>query len=387
MSVKYSYDKANNYYYLRKNGKKIASATTEEALTEKLMQLGKESEIIPISTLTVRDAINSFLPYSKETHEQNTYESYKYQLEYHIMGIERDKKGNVIIETPLEVDDKPIIDLKLSNIDEFIMKRIYETLVQKKQYGNKPVSLTTIHHIYTGFKRAITYIYLKNKRNFAYNPAELFNVKRKRKQIWCPDKSFAQEVLTAVDTYCNPANALYTHLCALGLRASEVVPLKVSDFKLDIDKPFIKIDRVMSQKNVIKNRVKNDDEERFVYIGKNLADRVKSFVIGKAANDWLFPSEKHVGKPRSHQAFVKHGIKRALKKIGKLDQWQGAVHVLRHYYASIIIEVAMKEKKSFKWIPKQLGHSQVSTTMEIYGHLVNPDDNDIGDVIEESLLG
>jgi integrase len=180
---------------------------------------------------------------------------------------------------------------------------------------------------------------------------------------------------------------LYTHLCALGLRASEVVPLKVSDFKLDIEKPYIKIDRVMSQKNVIKNRVKNDDEERFVYIGKNLAERVKSFVIGKGANDWLFPSEKHVGKPRSHQAFVKHGIKRALKKIGKLDQWQGAVHVLRHYYASIIIEVAMKEKKSFKWIPKQLGHSQVSTTMEIYGHLVNPDDNDIGDVIEESLLG
>lgn len=385
MSVKYSYDKANNVYYFRKNGKKIAFAKTEDALTEKLMQLGKESEIIPVSTLTVRDAINSFLPYSQQNHEQNTYLGYKYQLEYHIMGIERDKKGNVIIEIPLEVDGKSISDLVLSSIDEFTMRRIYETLVQKKQYGNKPVSLTTIHHIYTGLKRAITYIYLKNKRNFAYNPAELFNVKRKRKQIWCPDKNFAQEVLTAVDTYCNPGNALYTHLCALGLRASEVVPLKVSDFKLDIEKPYIKIDRVMSQKNVIKNRVKNDDEERFVYIGKNLAERVKSFVIGKGANDWLFPSEKHIGKPRAHQAFVKHGIKRALKKIGKLDQWQGAVHVLRHYYASIIIEVAMKEKKSFKWIPKQLGHSQVSTTMEIYGHLVNPDDNDIGDVIEESL--
>ena len=387
MSVKYPYDKANNVYYFRKNGKKIASATTEEALTEKLMQLGKESEIIPISTLTVRDAINSFLPYSQQNHEQNTYLGYKYQLEYHIMGIERDKKGNVIIETPLEIDGKSISDLVLSSIDEFTMRRIYETLVQKKQYGNKPVSLTTIHHIYTGLKRAITYIYLKNKRNFPYNPAELFNVKRKRKQIWCPDKSFAQEVLTAVDTHCNPANALYTHLCALGLRASEVVPLKVSDFKLDIEKPYIKIDRVMSQKNVIKNRVKNDDEERFVYIGKNLAERVKSFVIGKGANDWLFPSEKHVGKPRSHQAFVKHGIKRALKKIGKLDQWQGAVHVLRHYYASIIIEVAMKEKKSFKWIPKQLGHKDLATTMNIYGHLIEADDDDIGNVIEENLLG
>jgi hypothetical protein len=30
MSVKYSYDKANNVYYLRKHGKKIASASTEE---------------------------------------------------------------------------------------------------------------------------------------------------------------------------------------------------------------------------------------------------------------------------------------------------------------------------------------------------------------------
>jgi hypothetical protein len=45
MSVKYSYDKANGVYYFRKNGKKIAFAKTEEALTKKLMQLGKFSEV------------------------------------------------------------------------------------------------------------------------------------------------------------------------------------------------------------------------------------------------------------------------------------------------------------------------------------------------------
>ena len=45
----------------------------------------------------------------------------------------------------------------------------------------------------------------------------------------------------------------------------------------------------------------------------------------------------------------------------------------------------MKEKKSFKWIPKQLGHKDLATTMEIYGHLIEADDDDIGDVIEASL--
>ena len=53
----------------------------------------------------------------------------------------------------------------------------------------------------------------------------------------------------------------------------------------------------------------------------------------------------------------------------------------------MIIEVAMKKKKSFKWIPKQLGHKDLATTMEIYGHLIEADDDDIGDVIEDSLLG
>ena len=45
----------------------------------------------------------------------------------------------------------------------------------------------------------------------------------------------------------------------------------------------------------------------------------------------------------------------------------------------------MKEKKSFKWIPKQLGHKDLATTMNIYGHLIEADDDDIGDVIEQSL--
>ena len=41
MSVKYSYDKNNKYYYVRnKDNKKIASAVTVEKLEEKLRLMG-----------------------------------------------------------------------------------------------------------------------------------------------------------------------------------------------------------------------------------------------------------------------------------------------------------------------------------------------------------
>ena len=67
---------------------------------------------------------------------------------------------------------------------------------------------------------------------FNLNPSESKKAKisRPKKQVWCPNKELAREVLEAVDKYCNPDNALYTHLCSLGLRSSEVSPLKASDF-------------------------------------------------------------------------------------------------------------------------------------------------------------
>ena len=79
MSVKFNKDKYNGYY-ATVNGRRFRGKS-KEIILDKIKEAGKISDIVPISNLTVLDAINSFLPYSKETHEQNTYESYKYQLE------------------------------------------------------------------------------------------------------------------------------------------------------------------------------------------------------------------------------------------------------------------------------------------------------------------
>ena len=83
MSVKYSYDKANNVYYLRKHGKKIASASTEEKLEQKLRNMGLliQYTVSEKQTMTVRDAFTDFLSRNKDVLRFKTYENYLNYLE------------------------------------------------------------------------------------------------------------------------------------------------------------------------------------------------------------------------------------------------------------------------------------------------------------------
>ena len=383
MDIKFRVDKHNGFYTTI-NGKRF-TGKTKEIIIEKIKAAGRLSDIIPTSKLTVKDAFESYLPYIKNNKLDGTYTFYLYIYEYHFLGIKRDKNKEIIFSQPFEVQGKPLIDYRIANLDEWLMKTIYETLEKEKTKGNNPVSLRSVHHYFTTFKSAITYIYNKNRRHFDVNPSELYNKSYKMRRVWCPDKPFAIEVLNAVDKYCSPVHSLFTHLCAMGLRSGEACALKVSDFYLSSPKPFVKIERMLTHKSTIQNRLKNNDEERFVYLGANIIERIRKVIIGKKSNDYLFESPVNKGHPYCHTALKKYGIKKALKKIGKESEWKGSVHVLRHYYASVIIGVASTEKKSFKWIPKQLGHSQFSTTMEIYGHLIDGDEDDIGDVIEASL--
>ena len=97
---------------------------------------------------------------------------------YHVLtflGIKRDKNKEIIFSQPFEVQGKPLIDYRIANLDEWLMKTIYETLEKDKTKGNNPVSLRSVHHYFTTFKSAITYIYNKNRRHFDVNPSELYN--------------------------------------------------------------------------------------------------------------------------------------------------------------------------------------------------------------------
>ena len=75
MSVKYSYDKNNKYYYVRnKDNKKIASAVTVEKLEEKLRLMGLlvQYTVAEKNTMTVRDSFTDFLSRNDGEHRVKT---------------------------------------------------------------------------------------------------------------------------------------------------------------------------------------------------------------------------------------------------------------------------------------------------------------------------
>ena len=100
--------------------------------------------------------------------------------------------------SPFMVDDKPLIDYKIVDLDDHMMDKILKTLKRTKHN----VSATTIVHIYSVFKGAITHIYNENRKHFDINPSESKKAKisRPKKQVWCPNKELAREVLKAVDS-------------------------------------------------------------------------------------------------------------------------------------------------------------------------------------------
>jgi integrase len=69
--------------------------------------------------------------------------------------------------------------------------------------------------------------------------------------------------------------------------------------------------------------------------------------------------------------FNRHNLynREYLPAIGKAGIPRLRFHTLRHTFASILID----QGGNIKYIQSQLGHAKASTTLDIYGHLMKPE--------------
>ena len=58
-------------------------------------------------------------------------------------------------------------------------------------------------------------------------------------------------------------------------------------------------------------------------------------------------------------------------------------HDLRHTYASIQIDLGA----NLKYLQKQMGHSSIKVTLDIYGHLVNDVNKEAANRLGEAVFG
>ena len=377
MSVKYSYDKNNKYYYLRKNRKKIASAATVEKLEEKLRLMGLlvQYTIAEKNTMTVKDSFTDFLSRNDGDYRVKTQKNYVSYLE---SKFNYNNKSGV----PFNVNGEDILDKLVCEID-----RSYVLLVLKQlKLKLNNYSDTSIQHYYGLFKNCINQSYI-HYRELGNNPMDdpLLKFDFEKGKGWSPTAENAIKLLNAVSTYCKPSHALATHLCARGCRISEANALRVHHF--DFGKKQFYIEKMVDDAGNW-NKPKSKSSKRYVKMDDELALMVRQYIIGKKSNDLLFPSPKNKDKPIGQKTLRENGLHKAIRKIRETEphfEWKNGFHSLRHYYGSIVMKYGFLNKKNPLWASKQMGHSDIRTTATLYNHIIDPDETD-GDAISPMKL-
>jgi integrase len=292
----------------------------------------------------------------------------------------------------LSVLSKPLGDYKIQQIDKSFLNEILNALEQK--YNRH--SAKHKHELFSYFKSAMLWLHKQDRELYPLVDLREIVVKLDKKEAFVPKRLDAQLVLRTIDQVCMEKYAIFAHLCANGLRASEANGLKPSDF--DWTNNTVHVQRIVDRsRNVIaietgyEMPTKTKSSNRKVPLGSELANRIRKFTMSNPHLEWLFQSDqRYDGRPIKQQNLTKSGLHKALKHLkskGQNVEWKGAMHGLRHYYGSLLLAEAAKLGRNPTWVQKRLGHSNLQTTLGIYSHDIDEDNQELNNEVERRLNG
>jgi len=183
------------------------------------------------------------------------------------------------------------------------------------------------------------------------------------------DKGEVSEMLTAMKG--DPIFTYVLIVVSLGLRRGELIGLKWADF--DMEKLTVSVKRSAQYKKgvgVIYQECKTAKSVRTLAIPSNLMQPLKAHKEAYDRNKEFFGEDfidtdavcsKPNGMLLSPNSF-NHSFTKALKRY---DIPHIRLHDLRHSNASLLLSAGV----NLGIISRRLGHSTISTTMDIYGHL------------------
>jgi integrase len=157
---------------------------------------------------------------------------------------------------------------------------------------------------------------------------------------------------------------------ATGARRGEVLALRWCD--IDLERGSISITGSMSKKG--RGTTKNRQSVRLVAIDADTLTLLRqwrrmsaerSLTLGvHVGDDWHVVSDN----PETGQAVLLNTATHRLNRLANDAGCPGArLHDLRHAHATMLLEAGV----STRTVADRLGHSRVSTTTDIYGHVLN----------------
>lgn len=341
---------------VKKGNKKIA----EQAMAEMIVKYSNNPNTI--NNVMLSDYIRSWLENVKNHVDIITYEDYKQYANNHIIPYFEKKK------------------IKLANVTFQDIENYYNYKFTSGRLDGKPggLALSTIrrHKVVLNltFKKAICEGIINiNPCEYARLPketnhntvAKFYTVEQCKKLLEVTKGSVLHDMIYLTIIY--------------GLRRSELMGLKWNAVDFVNNTITIKHTVVLQNQIVAKDKTKNkssnrvypllDDVKEILLKIKDNQQKDKEF-FGKSYknNDYIF---KDVRGNQYYPSYPTHSLRKILKK-NELPhiRW----HDLRHSCASMLILKSWQMKEISDW----LGHADIGTTMNIYGHLDIGHKRDLG---------
>jgi len=391
---------SRNLYYTRLKDGRIKTAATKELLVQKLDKMWILPNKQNKDSMSIGDLLQRYIRHlEKRTHgridgqkriREQSFENYlSYSRAIWNFDNQRFADG---FGKRITVFNKNIIDYKIENVDRNFLNEFLNQL--EINFVNK--SSKHKHEIFSFFKGALLWLNKQDKELYPIPDLEDFVVKQFKKESFVPKRLDAQLVLRTVDQVCKEKYAIYVYLCSNGLRASEANGLKPSDFDwtnntVHIQRIVDRARRVIAIETGYEIATKTQSSNRKVPLGSELATRIRKFIMSNPNLEWMFQSEqKYDGRPIKQQNLARFGLHKALehlKEKGQKVEWKGAMHGLRHYYGSLLLAEAAKLGRNPTWVQKRLGHSNLQTTLGIYSHDIDEDNQELNNEVERRLNG
>jgi len=185
-------------------------------------------------------------------------------------------------------------------------------------------------------------------RNILKRPFTSKDIPVKKKSRQLPKVLSKKEILAMIDNTENMKHKLTIQLLySSGLRLQELINLKRND--------------VDFERKVMNVRKGKGSKDRITLLSENLnIDLLKYYSNYPLKSEYVF--EGRNGK------YTKKSVQRVLEKAGKSIGKHVTPHMLRHSFATHLLESGT----DIRYIQKLLGHSNTSTT-QIYTHVSNKD--------------
>lgn len=324
--------------------KSLPNGTTKQKAREILRDIeekvSRRTFLHDKKVLTFAGVAKLWLEYKKSNLRETTWEMYNYTANLHFNELDQlkiDRIGTGHIEKFIAARQKAGMNLST-------LRKILVTLNQVMAYA--------VRHNYIAF----------NPVRDAERPRSNGNISDQGKiKVLNPEQINAfLEKVTNQKYYVLFLTAIMT-----GARQGELLGLKWSD--INFQKKQLQIRRTFNHGRFFEPKTKGST--RNVDLSPVVIREMAKWKLSCGGNDddLIFASENNT--PIKKENLIRRYFEPALKAAG-LPMMR--FHDLRHTYASLLIE----QGENIKYISNQLGHTNPTTTLNIYAHLIKQDNQE-----------